>query len=56
MVIYFSAKCYHQNGLKISHNPQVGKMILFPGWLQHGVNVNNTDNIRMSLAFNIHFI
>ena len=50
------AKCYHQNGLKISHQPQEGKMILFPGWLQHGVNVNNTDNIRMSLAFNIRFI
>ena len=35
--------------------PEVGKMILFPGWLDHGVRTNNTDDIRISLAFNIDF-
>ena len=37
------------------HKPEVGKILLFPGWLKHGINTNNTDNIRISLSFNICF-
>ncbi len=33
--------------------PQVGKMVLFPGWFKHGVKPNQTDNERISLSFNI---
>lgn len=35
--------------------PQVGKLLLFPSWLEHGVHVNNTDHERMSVSFNINF-
>lgn len=35
--------------------PEEGKLIMFPGWLQHGVTTNNTENNRKSLAFNIYF-
>ena len=38
-----------------SYRPQVGKLILFPGWLEHGVQVNNTDSNRISFSFNICF-
>jgi uncharacterized protein (TIGR02466 family) len=35
--------------------PEEGKLLMFPGWLQHGVSANTTDSIRRSLAFNIYF-
>jgi len=34
--------------------PDVGTLVLFPGWLDHSVEVNNTDDCRMSLAFNMN--
>lgn len=33
--------------------PKVGKLILFPGWVNHGVGRNQTDHDRVSLSFNI---
>lgn len=36
-----------------SIQPKVGKMLLFPGWMNHGVSTNCTDNERVSLSFNI---
>tara|TARA_R100000152_G_C6728389_1_gene153387 strand:+ start:396 stop:977 length:582 start_codon:yes stop_codon:yes gene_type:complete len=35
--------------------PQEGMIMLFPGWMKHGVNVNTTDHTRICLAFNIWF-
>jgi len=35
--------------------PQEGKLILFPGWLIHRVNKNETDNERISFSFNVMF-
>jgi len=35
--------------------PKVGKLLLFPSWLEHGVHINNTDHERMSVSFNINF-
>lgn len=35
--------------------PEEGKLLLFPGWLQHGVSTNTTSGNRKSLAFNIYF-
>ena len=44
---------------KVSENyyvpPEEGKLLLFPGWLQHGVATNTTSSNRKSLAFNIYF-
>ena len=33
--------------------PKDGDMLIFPAFLQHGVNVNRTDVTRMSIAFNL---
>ena len=35
--------------------PQVGKLLLFPSWIEHGVHINNTEHERMSVSFNINF-
>ena len=35
--------------------PKVGKLLLFPGWIEHGVLMNHTDHERMSVSFNINF-
>jgi uncharacterized protein (TIGR02466 family) len=34
--------------------PAVGKLLLFPGWLEHSVEKNKTDDIRISISFNLH--
>ena len=36
-----------------SYPPQVGKIIMFPGWCPHSVGRNNSDHDRMSLSFNM---
>jgi len=33
--------------------PKVGTLVLFPGWLEHGVLSNCTDNERVSVSFNL---
>jgi len=40
---------------RVVHNPVVGKLILFPGGLDHGVLPNSTDSERISISFNIYF-
>ena len=34
-------------------NPTEGELLLFPGWLDHGVQTNDTDDERVSVSFNI---
>lgn len=34
--------------------PKIGKIILFPGWLEHRVEVNKTTEDRISIAFNYY--
>jgi uncharacterized protein (TIGR02466 family) len=38
---------------KISYQPQAGTMLLFPSWLSHGVEMNLSAELRVSLSFNI---
>lgn len=38
-----------------NYEPEVGKLIMFPGYLNHGIKANLTDTDRVSLAFNIFF-
>jgi ectoine hydroxylase-related dioxygenase (phytanoyl-CoA dioxygenase family) len=33
--------------------PEVGKMVLFPSFLKHGVQTNKSNQNRISLAFNL---
>lgn len=37
---------------RVFHKPQVGRIILFPSFLEHAVNHNGTDTTRISLSFN----
>lgn len=39
-----------------SYKPAVGKLMMFPGYLYHGIKTNTTDTDRVSLSFNIKFI
>ncbi len=45
------------NGLasRQEFKPENGRLVLFPGWLQHGIMTNTTDDTRISLSFNIIF-
>ena len=33
-----------------------GELILFPGWLMHGITTNTSDNDRISVSFNVKYI
>ncbi len=50
-----SSYCFSHLTARASWKPEVGKIILFPGWMPHGVTTNNTDNERISVSFNILF-
>jgi len=34
--------------------PEEGSLIIFPSWLEHGTQKNNTDEERITLSFNIN--
>jgi uncharacterized protein (TIGR02466 family) len=38
---------------KVSYKPHAGTMLLFPSWLLHGVEMNMSEEVRISLSFNI---
>ena len=42
-------------GRRWEYKPESGKILLFPGWLNHGVKTNETKDERISLSFNIIF-
>lgn len=37
----------------VNYKPEVGKLLLFPSFLEHAVFHNNTVNTRISISFNI---
>ena len=59
--IFFESPCpsqvtsyaYQHYAHKQYQIPQEGKILLFPGYLNHGVATNESDHDRMSLSFNI---
>lgn len=40
----------------MSFVPQTQKLIMFPGWLPHGVERNELDEERISISFNVRII
>jgi uncharacterized protein (TIGR02466 family) len=50
-----SSYCFAHMHPSITVHPEEGKIILFPGWLDHGINKNTTDSERVSVSFNITF-
>ena len=51
-----SSHLFHKHIRRWEYEPAVGKLILFPGFLRHGIFKNTTNNNRVSLSFNISFI
>ena len=39
-----------------TYKPSPGNLIMFPGWMPHGVLKNQTDKKRYSLSFNVYFV
>lgn len=37
---------------EVSYEPVSGKLIMFPSWLTHSVDPNESDDIRISISFN----
>ena len=34
---------------------QTGSLLLFPAWLQHAVDANRSNRVRVSISFNLMF-
>jgi uncharacterized protein (TIGR02466 family) len=50
-----TSKVFSNIDLSWIHKPVEGKILLFPGWLPHGVKTNETEQTRISISFNIYF-
>ena len=37
----------------VNYKPEVGKILLFPSFLEHAVFHNNSDDKRISISFNV---
>jgi hypothetical protein len=40
-------------GERLTHSPQTGEMLMFPGWLVHLVTSSMSTQPRISFAFNV---
>jgi len=36
------------------HTPAAGEFVVFPGWLEHGVDPNRAEGTRISIAVNCY--
>lgn len=50
-----SSFCFRHLHKRLRFKPEVGKIMLFPAWLLHGVSENTSDHERISVSFNITF-
>lgn len=48
--------CFSSQHLRKYIRPQAGNLILFPGWIHHGVLKNTSSEDRIGLSFNISFV
>jgi uncharacterized protein (TIGR02466 family) len=39
---------------RVSYKPTPGRLIMFPSWLEHDVEANQSDNERISISFNMN--
>jgi len=37
----------------INYEPKAGRLVIFPSWLEHSVQPNASDDVRISVAFNM---
>jgi uncharacterized protein (TIGR02466 family) len=38
------------------YQPEEGKIIMFPSWLEHAVYANKSNDVRISIAFNVNMV
>ena len=51
-----STDCFSRpENVEIRQSPEVGRLFIFPPWLSHRVYPNQTNDDRISLAFNVNF-
>jgi uncharacterized protein (TIGR02466 family) len=50
----FYTNCTLTSSPLIEYQPEEGKIIFFPSWAPHSVNQNLTDDMRISLSFNLN--
>ena len=50
-----SSLVYEHLATSLDVTPELGNILLFPSWLQHGVKTNSSDDTRVSVSFNIRF-
>jgi uncharacterized protein (TIGR02466 family) len=50
---YFTESDKPESFSSIFVNPEVGKLVIFPSWLEHRVVLNKSNKKRISIAFNI---
>ncbi len=53
MLTYPADKLTNFTAEEVYMPPEEGRMYVFPGWLEHGVEVNRSDRDRVSIAFNV---
>ncbi|MCG8416039.1 MAG: 2OG-Fe(II) oxygenase family protein [Pseudomonadales bacterium] len=53
MLTYPIAKPTEFTTEEVRMKPEEGRMYVFPGWLEHGVEENRSDQDRVSIAFNV---
>jgi len=54
---FVSIEFFPTGGIVNKHysvKPKKGKIVLFPGWLEHKVEQNQTSSTRISISFNFH--
>ena len=50
---HLSSRIMYGLNMQVHITPEPGMLILFPSWLEHSVPTNQSDEERVSLAFNI---
>jgi hypothetical protein len=48
--------CFSGEHTRIYSQSKTGKLILFPGWINHGVLKNTSSSTRIGLSFNVSFL
>lgn len=53
MLTYPTDKATDFTTNEVRMRPEEGRLYVFPGWLEHGVEVNQSDSDRVGISFNV---
>ena len=53
MLTYPVSKQTEFTAEEVRMRPEEGRIYIFPGWMEHGVDVNESERDRVSIAFNV---